>query len=570
MLIESSQITTENDKYEVWGRQAATDLLHQFQVLQSRGWSQRQFALEEDVPRTTLQFWAKRAHQIGAPPEVVAFFESPAGLAFLQRLVLAAHLVMNNLGNCGIRLVAAMLDLAGLGPFIGLSYGAHQKVAMNMQEGILKYEGEQRPQLAAQMPHKKITVCEDETFPAGGMCLVAVEPVSGFIVLEEYSKKRDAETWNTALQEATRDLKVDIVQSTSDEASALLCHAKEQGAHHSPDLFHVLHEVNAALVLPLRGRTTQAEEVYARTLRKLRDEEQRRLDHDEGPPRRGRRPAFDQHIAAARHECEVAGDALRTAHDWQDRRQVAVASISRIDHPYDIETGERREAHEVQSGLGAQFEKLVQLVDEAGLSEKAREGVDKAARVVPQMVATIAFFHDEVQRRIEARELPGEQEALLYETLIPAAYIENVAKRATLAETAAQLRSVADDIRAPLHAPSATWAQTAPDLRRELTALAQECADIFQRSSSCVEGRNSRLGLWEHALRHVSEKKLRALTIVQNYFARKPDGTTAAERFFGTPPADLFEYLLAAMVPPPRPRRRGASTGNTSELGPAF
>ncbi|WP_295407323.1 DUF6399 domain-containing protein, partial [uncultured Thiocystis sp.] len=35
-----------------------------------------------------------------------------------------------------------------------------------------------------------------------------------------------------------------------------------------------------------------------------------------------------------------------------------------------------------------------------------------------------------------------------------------------------------------------------------------------------------------------------------------PDGTTAAERFFGRPPAPLFEQLLERMPMPPSPARR--------------
>jgi hypothetical protein len=38
-------------------------------------------------------------------PEVVSFFESPAGTAFLHRLVLAAHFVITILGSNGVRLV---------------------------------------------------------------------------------------------------------------------------------------------------------------------------------------------------------------------------------------------------------------------------------------------------------------------------------------------------------------------------------------------------------------------------------------------------------------------------------
>jgi len=563
MLTQSSQNTDHNNKRKSWDRETTAVLMATFLALQGQGWSQRQFADEQDVARTTLQQWLSRAANMEAPPEVVAFFESPAGLAFLHRLQVAAHLVMNNMGNCGIRLVALMLGLAGAGPFVGLSYGAQQKVATNMQEAIVQYEAEQRPQLAAQMPRKKITVCEDETFPAGGLCLVAVEPVSGFIVLEEYSEKRDAETWNTALQKATGDLPVDVVQSTSDEARALLRHAKDQQAHHSPDLFHVQHEVNAALVLPLKRRTALAEEAHALALDKLQHEERRRADYEAGPRPRGRPPAFEQHIAAARRELVRASGVLQAAQDWQETRKDAVASISRSYHPYDLDTGACRKAHQLQAELEAPFEDLRWVADEAGLSEKSQKGIDKAQRVVPQMVATLGFFHDTVGKWIEARELPAELESLLHETLIPAAYLGKAAHKASLATSASEIRAVADSLQLPLQDPDGVWVRLDNDQRRQLTELAQECADLFQRSSSCVEGRNSRLGLWEHALRHVSGKKLSVLTIVQNYFAKRPEGTTAAERFFGATPADLFEYILNKTDMPPRPRHgRGKSKKN--------
>ena len=49
------------------------------------------------------------------------------------------------------------------------------------------------------MPPKAVTVCEDETFhPAP--CLVAIEPVSNFILLEGYVERRDAKTWSAELE----------------------------------------------------------------------------------------------------------------------------------------------------------------------------------------------------------------------------------------------------------------------------------------------------------------------------------------------------------------------------------
>lgn len=39
--------------------------------------SQRQFVLEHNIPRTTLQYWLKRKNNIDSSPAVIDFFESP-------------------------------------------------------------------------------------------------------------------------------------------------------------------------------------------------------------------------------------------------------------------------------------------------------------------------------------------------------------------------------------------------------------------------------------------------------------------------------------------------------------
>src|SRR5512142_2769781 len=78
-------------------------------------------------------------------------------------------------------------------------------------------------------------------------------------------------------------------------------------------------------------------------------------------------------------------------------------------------------------------------------------------------------------------------------------------------------------------------------------------ADLFQRSSSCVEGRNGQLSLRHHHLHQLSPRKLKVLTILHNYLIRRPDGTTAAERFFGAKPQDLFEDVLDRLDVPARP-----------------
>lgn len=90
----------------------------------------------------------------------------------------------------------------------------------------------------------------------------------------------------------------------------------------------------------------------------------------------------------------------------------------------------------------------------------------------------------------------------------------------------------------------------------ELEKAAIECAQFFQRSSSCVEGRNAQLALRHQGIHRLSDQQLKAYTVIHNYYIKRRDGTTAAERFYRGKPNDLFEYLLDHVDYPMRPRNR--------------
>jgi len=76
---------------------------------------------------------------------------------------------------------------------------------------------EETAHLAQVMPPQEITVTQDETF-TGGLCLVAIEPVSNYILLEQVAEARDHDTWSEAMAGALAPLKCHVIQSTSDEA----------------------------------------------------------------------------------------------------------------------------------------------------------------------------------------------------------------------------------------------------------------------------------------------------------------------------------------------------------------
>lgn len=85
---------------------------------------------------------------------------------------------------------------------------------------------------------------------------------------------------------------------------------------------------------------------------------------------------------------------------------------------------------------------------------------------------------------------------------------------------------------------------------------AKELAELFQRSSSCVEGRNGMLSLLHHRCHRLSTNRLRALTVVHNYHIRRIDQSTAAERFFEQKHGNLFEALVENVRIPGEPRNK--------------
>ena len=539
------------------GRAGEVSSLDEFERRQrDEGISERGFAEEIGIPRTTLQHWRNRKDGLAASPAAVAFFESPEGVEFLHRFTVAAHLVMNWMGACGIRLVCLLIELTGLDPFIASSYGAQQKLSAKLQSALVDYGGEERARLAQGMERKRITVCEDETFLSEDICLVAMEPVSGFLLLEDYASQRDAETWNTAMADGTAGLNVEVIQSTADEASALARHAKDMSAEHSPDLFHVQNEVNRAMALPLLRNEARAREVLGRAEVELAGQVEAKRAYWAGTRVPGRPPGFDKRIAEAKATTAEAACELERAQEHRRAWVGAVRSIEAAYHPYDLDSGKPRSTEQVAGELESLFDKLDAIAADARLSTKSEAGLRKARRVTPKMVASMGFVHEQIQGRVEALGLPAEQETLLSDNLVPAAYLHRVASRTQDRDKRHRLRTTLDLLTSELIFPGGIASRLDEHERQLLEKAAYDCADVFQRSSSCIEGRNGRLSLWEHAMRRLQPKKLAGLTVIHNYFIKRPDGTTAAERFFSAPPRDLFAWLLERLPMPSRPARR--------------
>ena len=443
-----------DDRNQRWERLECADLFAQYRDLQAQGVSQRQAATRLAVPRSTLQAWQAYQERLDACPTVVAFFHSVPGLAFLHRLVLALHLVCVEVGACGIRLVCLLLELTGLNRFVGASYGTQQQVNRHVEEAIMAYRCEESTRLAPAMPAKDITLTQDETW-TGGLCLVGMDPVSNYILVEQAAMARDQDTWNALMEQALVGLNCTVIQSTSDEAPGLLAYVEHHlGVHHSPDLFHVQHELSKAVSAPLATKhraaakaATKAEETRNRVHERLANA------HDE-PAQRG--PGRPPKVAASLEQVEQDVEAACQEHRRLARqRDIVTQSIRAIGHAYhfvDLERGVRRNGKLIVGDIQGHIDTIRTIIQQEHLSETCMDRIEKAERVVPKMQATIEFVSGYVRRQVQRLELAPPQSFAMHAHLIPSYYLDRVASTRTV--TAGEpLRALAERLRTPLFEP---------------------------------------------------------------------------------------------------------------------
>ncbi len=158
--------------------------------------------------------------------------------------------------------------------------------------------------------------------------------------------------------------------------------------------------------------------------------------------------------------------------------------------------------------------------------------------------------------RVAELELSDEQEGIVREKLLAGHYWSMAAGRARTAQERMRLQELAEKLKKEAWQEGGTLASLPQEKREEVEAVARASAGLFQRSSSCVEGRNGRLSLQHHGHSRVSAGRLKALTVIHNYVVKGADGTTAAERFFGQKHKEVFSWLLERMPDLPRPARK--------------
>ncbi len=341
----------------------------------------------------------------------------------------------------------------------------------------------------------------------------------------------------------------------SDEAKGLIAHAKQVlGVPHCTDLFHAQHEVSKATARPLSQRLSaprQAVEEAERCTQRLR---QKKEEYLAGPRPPGRPPFFDRFIAAAEASEQAARDRLAAAEADREAVKAANREIGDAYHLVDLTTGQRQDAATVETRMHASFATIDEVTHRVGLSPKRLGWIDKARRLTPKFRSHVAFANDQLDRALEGRVLAPQVLRAVNEQLVGGLYLMRAAARARSTEERKRLRSLAQDLLDAAHDSAGALAGLHVATRQHIEATVNACLDLFVRSTACVEGRNGQLALLHHSLHRLSDQRLTALTVIHDFHIQRADGSTAAQRLFGQAPEPLFEWLVANLDPPPRPR----------------
>jgi hypothetical protein len=317
----------------------------------------------------------------------------------------------------------------------------------------------------------------------------------------------------------------------------------------------VQYELSKAVSAPMAVKQRTAAKAVAQAEETLKGVHER-LDNPDGEPAK-RGPGRPPKAAASLEQ--VAQDVEGARQEYQrlaGQRETVTQSIRALGQAYhfvDVERGVRRNGKLIAGDIQRHIDTIRTIAQQEHLSETCLGRIEKAERVVPKMQATIEFVSGYVRQQVSQLALTQPESYAMHAHLIPSFYLDRVASTRTVT-VGESLRELAERLRTPLFEPDGAFGALSPVEQDQLKDKAKTLAEVFQRSSSNVEGRNGYLSLRNHQLRGLDHPRKRAcLTAIHNFFLTRTDGTTAAERFFGQKPRSMFAAILASVEIPPAP-----------------
>jgi len=497
----------------------------------------RQTAQEVGRSKSSVHRQMQSIDQRNQYPEST-FWETEVGYSWLRLLVFAVLFFFGIRSGVGAESLSQFFKLIRINTHVGCSPSAIRNQLRQMEQLLPQFQ--ELCERSAAVKPRQVTVALDETFFGDFLILVMIDLNSGYLLLEDIADDRRFDTWMEKTAPRLEQLGVTVTHAISDRARALIKMALtgfecKSGA----DLFHAQQDVSRFLGGSLGRRLSSSE----KALEKVKNsEEKAEKRHDEATA-----TALKQSHTDAEEKLKSIKQSKQDYHENLQR-------VSQTLHPFSIDDNSINNEESILSSLESSaqaFEKIAddqKIIDNKGSMKKFRNQFSDLA------VSVTAWWQWVIEVLQEIAIDPARKEWLIT-TLFPVLYwsrrIEQT-KNPILKQKYHEAWKKATD---NLHLHPLT-AQLAQEELEHWLILGTNMVGQFHRSSSAVEGRNGWLSQMYHNGRGFTEKRLKALTVIHNYFIQRKDGSTAAMRLFGREHPDLFNWLLDQLGELPLPRKR--------------
>lgn len=454
---------------------------------------------------------------------------SSEGAEWLKRLVIASIFVFCFKRGVGCESLSEFFRLLRLEQQVGVSVASLRKIRSQMEVQILEYQRLQHSQLAQSPTPIEICASVDETF-FDQVVLVMLDLASGFILVEEIAQDCRYQTWQQPVQRALSDLGLKVRYCVSDRAKALVkLSLSEMGCPSIADLFHALRELSQGI-----GR--ELSERLFRVNRRLHELAQT-PDHTE-----------------LKLDLQAQQTALQTA---QHQYHSILHQLTTTLHPVAMRLGTPQTSAQVEAQLQEQTQALKALKQTHQLSDRPGS-IAKFERQLHDLSAIVDLWWDWVRQSLQAQTCEPPMDVWVTHQLLPTLYWQHQSVRTTNPTLKASYQMAAQQAQLALLCHPITIAMPSTQLT-QWQDWATWMVTKFQRASSAVEGRNGYLSQIHHNRRGLSSRRLRVMTTIHNFHLKRADGSTAADRLFGKPSTDLFEWLFQQMPDLPQARRGKAA-----------
>jgi hypothetical protein len=469
-----------------------------------------------------------------------SFWETPAGCAWLIRLVVATLFVFGLKRGVGVETISEFFSRLRLEGHVGCSPSTLRTVMHTLERHVLEAAADWEKEGIAHGEIRPVIGAVDETF-LQRMMLVFIDLSTGFLLMEEVEADRSFDTWFERANERLTTFGTEVLYMVSDRAKALIKLAHTGfGCPSIPDLFHVGHDLAKSYSLAIFGRLRQAKREFEQAKQHL-EKSQQNTQADT--------------VQIAQRQARVAACAT-SLHHWQEVGNTwrqHLANWSRILHPWRLTDSIRQTSKAVEEQLQAELQAIETLLESNGLPLK-KDTLDKVQKQLAGISALVDVWWQTVGQDLTQLAMTPRWSQWAQEVLLPLMYWQEQLRRTRHPGQKAQIALVLKAVEEVFERHPCTQYLKA-EVLADWKAWAAEHAKAFQRASSAVEGRNGYLSQMQHNHRGLPTRRYRVWTVLHNFDCRAADGTTPASRFFRRPFPDLFESVLSQIDELPMPRQ---------------